>query len=365
MPIFKKGVKKSKGSSATDNIEKAVKKKRRFKHKKEENIEGTDIQSKKSNDVPVEDPEKEVDALLDLLPEGELHDKYNENEEKEWSKSKKRKPLIKREMKGKPVYLEDTGEKLGTVFDMIYDKENAIVGYKIKDNKSDAVLSFPLGQFDEDKSGLIFVPGWFTNSVKTVEKLEFKDRVSPELTALLSDDAVSNEELYDIFVKHDDEMAKYIEDAVSLKETLSNRLKVLEKQRVSMKGDLMDLTEKRLIKDIDRRQFSEDVMEHRRKVNILDVNINKCKELMKRLDNTSFGSIGKNYLVFENQNKREHDIYRQKPDIEFKEKYNESPDHDVDQLYKDKYYELKEQFEQLEEDYQELKIAVDKLFNKN
>jgi len=57
-------------------------------------------------------------------------------------------------------------------------------------------------------------------------------------------------------------MAKYIEDATSLKETLSNRLKVLEKQRVSMKGDLMDLTEKRLIKDIDRRQFSEDLQKN-------------------------------------------------------------------------------------------------------
>jgi len=106
-------------------------------------------------------------------------------------------------------------------------------------------------------------------------------------------------------------------------------------------------------------------MEHRRKVNILDVNINKCKELMKRLDNTSFGSLGKNYLVFDHRNKREDAIHRQKPDTGFKEKYNELPDHEVDQLYKDKYYELKEQFDQLEEDYQELKIAVDRLFDKN
>jgi len=110
MPILKKNKKKLKDSSVTDNIEKTVKKKRRFRHKEE-----ADIRSEKSTDTPVEDPEKEIDALLDLLPEGELHGKYDENEEKEWSKSKKRKPLIKREMKGKPIYLEDTGEKLGTV----------------------------------------------------------------------------------------------------------------------------------------------------------------------------------------------------------------------------------------------------------
>ena len=351
MPILKKDKESLKDSSVKDSIEKAEKK-GLFGHKKGKHVE-----------TIVEEAEKEADALLDLLPEGELQDEYEGSEGE--GKYKKRMALMKKDMRGKPVFLEDTGEKLGTVFDMIYDRKNTLVGYKIKDNKSDAVLTFPIEQFDEDKSGLIFVPSWFTNAVKTVEKLEFKDRVSPELTALLSDDAVSNEELYDIFVKHDDEMAKYIEDAISLKETLSNRLKVLEKQRISMKGDLMDLTEKRLIKDIDRRQFSEDVMEHRRKVNILDVNINKCKELMNRLDSTSFGSLGKDCLVFDHISKREDEIYSQKPDTEFKEEYDEFPDNEVDELYKDKYYALKEQFDQLEEDYQELKIAVDKLFNKN
>jgi len=90
MPVFKKNKKKLKGSSPKDNIEKTAKKKRKFRHKKEENIKESDIRSEKSTDVPVEDPEKEVDALLDLLPDGELHGKYDENEEKEWSKSKKR-----------------------------------------------------------------------------------------------------------------------------------------------------------------------------------------------------------------------------------------------------------------------------------
>jgi len=147
-------------------------------------------------------------------------------------------------LKNKPVYLEDTGEKLGFVFDTIYDKDKNIVGFKIKDEKSDAVLSFPLEQFDYTNEGVIFIPGWYTNSVKIIEKLEFKDKISPELTALISDDEVSNEELYDIFVKHDDEMVNYIDDAKSLRELLTNRLGVLERQRLALKDDLMDLTEK-------------------------------------------------------------------------------------------------------------------------
>jgi hypothetical protein len=306
------------------------------------------------------------------LKNEESDDILNEKEEKKPFSAKKKKTLIKKDMKNKPVYLEDTGEKLGIVFDTIYDKNKNIVGYKIKDGKSDAVLSFPIDQFDFTSDGLIFVPGWYTNSLKIIEKLEFKDKVSPELTALLSDDTVTNEELYDIFVKHDDDMVDYIDDAKSLREMLDNRLKVLEKQRIALKDDLMDLTEKRLIKDIDRREFSEDVMNHRRKVNILDLNINKCKDLIKRLDKTSFGVLGKNELtkkmqitkntkppkleknLYErllNQNKEKTDI---RPEIKASN-YDE---------YKDKYFQLKNQYDQLEEEYQELKTAVDKILNK-
>jgi hypothetical protein len=279
--------------------------------------------------------------------------------------SKKKKSIIKKDVKGKTVYLEDTGEKLGIVFDTIYDKDDNIVGYKIKDKKTDAVLSFPSDQFDDSKDGLIFVPGWYTSAIKTIEQLEFKDKISPDLTALLTDDAVSNEELYEIFVKHDNDMAKYVQDAISLKEMLTSRLKALEKQRIAMKEDLMNLTERRLIKDIDRREFSEDVIKHRRKVNILDININKCKNLMKRLENTSFGVLGINYLDYDRETKVDQSLYSKNFIEELQENKKSSVPIREEETYKSKYYELKEQFDQLEDNYQELKTAVDKLFNKD
>ena len=332
-----------------------------FRRKKDENVKEPDvkqiqeIENEKINHFENDDifEEKEIPA--------------EEPEEKKPFSTKK-KTLMKKDLKGKPVFLEDTGEKLGAVFDSIYDKDNKLVGYKIKDDKSDAVLSFPLDQFDESKDGLIFVPGWYTNSIKIIEKLEFKDRVSPDLTALLSDDSVSNEELYEIFVKHDDEMAHYIEDAISLKEMLHNRLKILEKQRFALKEDLMNLTEKRLIKDIDRKEFSEEITALRHKVNILDVNIDKCKNLIKRLDNTSFGFLGKNNLMKEldfkeqkQDNKQIYENFLEEP----KEKNQIYQEKKQEDYYKERYYTLKEQYKQLEDDYQELKIAVDKLFNKN
>ena len=126
----------------------------------------------------------------------------------------------------------------------------------------------------------------------------------------------------------------------------------------------MDLTEKRLIKDIDRREFSEDVMEHRRKVNILDVNINKCRELIRRLDLTSFGILGKNNLVSDSDIVIKDNLYERRYE-DFKERNKLLYDREIENgkgtSYKEKYYTLKEQFEQLEDDYQELKMAVEKL----
>ena len=309
--------------------------------------------NKTDNDVPEILPDEEELSIIEKT-----------EEETEDKSQKKKKSFAKKDMKGKPVYLEDTGEKLGIVYDSIFDKENNVVGYKIKDNKSEAILSFPIEQFEWDKNGLIFQPGWYTNALKIIEKLEFKDKISPELTALLSDNTVTTRELYDIFVKHDDEMADYIEDALALKEVLNNRLQVLEKQRLSLKDNLIDLTEKRLIRDIDRREFSQDILEHRRKVNILDVNINKCKDLIKRLDNTSFGMLGKDRTAEKPDLSINEQIYgnitedlKEKKQTVFKE---ETPD-----LYKEKYFALKDQFTQLEEEYQELKSSVEKLFNKN
>jgi hypothetical protein len=375
MPLFKKKEKSSKklgkktmGSKEVSSDQKhlVVKKKTKigFKKKNIEQIkpvQTVDSQPNVLNEIDIDCFDQET-----ITPKETIKNK-------EFSKEKK-KTFVKKDLKDKPVYLEDTGEKLGLVFDTIYDKDQNIVGFKIKDGKSDAVLSFPLEQFDYTNDGLIFIPGWYTNALKIIEKLEFKDKISPELTALISDDVVSNEELYDIFVKHDDEMVNYIDDARALKGMLTNRLNVLERQRLALKDDLMDLTEKRLIKDIDRREFSEDVMKHRRKVNVLDININKCKELIKRLDNTSFGLLSKektsqkiethkDKVGLKTENTFYEKILETHP-MQKEVKLEKNMVKEADGYYKDKYFSLKDQFEQLEIDYQELKIAVDKLLDK-
>ncbi len=414
MSIFKKNKKSS--SETKDNIksseplEKKVKKEKKKKigfgkrHKKNQKKDGLpEKQEKKTVEVPVQTTdsqtqlegsieskknfENEKDFLEEMISEEEIiPEKPVKSEKKgEWSKSK-RKALIKKDMKGKPVFLEDTGEKIGTVFDAIYDGKGDLVGYKIKDNKSESILSFSLDQFGEDKGGLIFVPSWYTKGVKTIEKLEFKDRISPELTWLLKDRTITEEELYNIFVKHDDIIANYMEESVALRELLSSRLKILERERLTLKEDLMDLTEKRLIKDIDRRKFSEVVMQHRRKVNVLDVNIKKCKELLERLEQTSFGILSSSIISkVEKKDQKHHKKYEsvEKNDTivfdeieksnnnynDIKTEYDELQEENnnlktalenkIEDPYEDKYQILKQSYEELQEEYEELKLVVE------
>jgi len=354
--IIKKEEKPSKNTKIVKKKKIGLRSYKKAQEQKQNKIE------KNNEDLKVSDEQyiEPGDNLSEISTEFSEEEKNDEA----LNTKKKKKKIFKKDMKGKPVYLEDTGEKLGTVHDNILDKKNNLVGFKIKDKKSNTILSFSIDQFDENKEGLIFIPGWYTNALKIIEKLEFKDKISPELTALITDDAVSNKELYNIFIKHDNEMVDYIDDAISLKEVLYNRLKILEKQRLNLKDDLMDLTEKRLIKDIDRREFSQDVMEHRRKVNIIDVNINKCKDLIKRLENTSFGMLGKDRAFNEISA-----IKKEKNSIDTNSVNSKDRDiilnEDVQVPYKEKYFALKEQFNQLEEEYQELKLSVEKLFNEN
>ena len=105
-------------------------------------------------------------------------------------------------------------------------------------------------------------------------------------------------------------------------------------------------------------------MEHRRKVNILDLNIKKCKNLIERLDKTSFGVLGKSNLIHVTEDSKvERNLYEK---ILTKQKMPEIREMPTltDDIYKEKYLTLKAQYARLEEDYQELKMAVDKLFTK-
>lgn len=200
--------------------------------------------------------------------------------------------IKQQDRRGKPVFLEDTGEKLGVITDTVYDENKNIIGYKIKTDDADTAFSFPAEQFSEDKQGFLFTPNWYQNALETIEKLEFNEKISPEVSSLVQD-GMFNEELYDLLLKRDDEFVNKLEDALLLKEILVSQIKLLEERRVDLTAKANTLVTKRLIEDVDRKQFSEHVQELRRKIKLLDLNIQKCNELLQRLTQTSVGAITK------------------------------------------------------------------------
>lgn len=391
MPFFKKDKKsasKKKEGDTTSLKEKKYKKKKKigFRHKTKNDYDKiiVDEQSAHSSSPKnIHTNDKDTDLFDELNSHDSVErvenlDADNLSSEKDWGSSK-RKTVIKKDMKGLPVFLEDTGDKIGTVFDAIYDKNNNLIGYKIKDNKSDSILSFSLDQFGEDKAGLIFIPSWYSKAVQLIEKLEFKDRISPELTWLLKDKTITEEELYHIFVKHDDSIASYIDESKALRELLMNRLRILEKERLSLKEALMDLTEKRLIKDIDRRKFSEIVMAHRQKVNVLDVNIMKSKQLISRLEETSFGMLSVNLAVkhydaaIETLNDKQITKPEQRSAIYSNEKqlvnntdfFNQKQYTTAEKAVHQPFHENNDQLTKLQEEYNKLKSFVETSLNTN
>ncbi len=247
---------------------------------------------------------------------------------------------------GKSVFLEETGERLGTVLETLVDAQHQLTGYKVKDDSSGTVLSFPHDQFEARSDGLVLVPGWYVSGLKTVDVLEFKDRITPELRVLLTDRTVTIEEAYRIFVQHDDALAHHIDESRILLGQVTQRLEALEKERKGLKEALLDLTEQRLINDIDRRTFSGLVLEHRRKAAVIDFNIKKCTDLLDRLGKTSVGMLSCALLATERS--------RQEP--------NAASETSVDDgSYKERYEELQGRYARLQEGYDDLKAAVEKL----
>ena len=156
-----KKTKSSKKNTPNKSKDVIVKKKTKisFGRKKNKNLENN-FTTKKIAKEEVEKPEDIFDGEIvqetnsdknDILEnvfvnEGETEIPEKQTE-KQWSPQKKKKKILTKDMKGKPVYLEDTGEKLGTIHDMMYDAEDHLIGYKMKDNKTDSILSFPVDQY--------------------------------------------------------------------------------------------------------------------------------------------------------------------------------------------------------------------------
>lgn len=197
-------------------------------------------------------------------------------------------PFSQRSAHGKPVYFEDTGEKIGIVASVITNDQGKTVGYEIKDVKSDTTVHFPVEAFRQSDGGLIFTPLWYSQAKEIVNELEFREKTLHELKDILLAGAVSREKIYGIVTKTHPEIKKIIDEGIMLQESLIARLNDLELERIKVRKNLTRLTEKRLLKEIGRRDFAREVLEARKKIRIIEANIKRCKELNLQLARLPF-----------------------------------------------------------------------------
>ncbi len=191
-----------------------------------------------------------------------------------------------RKIIGLPVYFEDTGEKVGIVKKVIKNSLGEEIGYEIEDENGNSIY-FPSDAFEKSKRGLIFAPLWYSEGLKLVAELEAKTKM-PDIHELILQGSMGKEEMYRMVVKKYPEVRKYVEEILLLKESLMSRINELEMKIIKLRKELVDLSGKRLLKEISRKEFAERVIEARREMRIAEIGIKRCRELLMRIDRIPF-----------------------------------------------------------------------------
>ncbi len=196
-----------------------------------------------------------------------------------------------KKLAGLPVYFEDTGEKVGIVKRVIQNSLGAIIGYEIEDEMKQR-LYFPSDAFERTRRGLIFAPLWYSEGLKLVAELEAKTKMPDVHEFILQ--GLDRDALYERVASGHPEIRKYVSEVLSLKEALIRRMNDLEVRVIKLRKELVDLSGKRLMKEMGRREFAEHVIEARREMNITEVSITRCRELLLRIDSIPFlpGAMG-------------------------------------------------------------------------
>ena len=259
---------------------------------------------------------------------------------------KKHHPRLRKNTHGKPVYLQDNGNQIATVIDEIHDIKNKLQAYTIQDTETQQIYQIPAIHFDHQTNGLIYIPSWYTKGKTLVDHLEFTDRINPVLKLLITDETTQPQDLHETFIKDDHELQQYLQQTQTTHKMLTTRLTLLQKERTTIKQYIFDLIEQRLIKDIPRKEFADNIQQHRQKATLLDLQITRCQNLIKQLNNTSLG------------------LYLQKtqPTTQQPQPINNQT-HEYNSLQK-KYTQLKHQYQEIQEKYTHLKESIEKLLEK-
>jgi len=259
-----------------------------------------------------------------------------------YNQSKKPFHNLRKKPHGTPIYLQDNGNQIATVLEEIQDIKNKIHLLTIQDIETKNIYQIPATHFDQHSDGIIYIPTWYTKGKKIINHLQFNDRINPEFKLLINEETTNPQDLYETFIHNDPELQQQLHQTQTTHKILNTRLTLLKKERTTIKQHIFDLIEQRLIKDIPRKQFAETIQEHRNKATLLDLQITRCTQLLKQLNQTSLGQY----------------IQKTKPPEEEKNKTS-----DQIQLQQ-KYQQLQQNYQELKDKHTRLKDSIEKLLNK-
>jgi hypothetical protein len=188
----------------------------------------------------------------------------------------------KKSMVGKDAYTEEGGERIGTVAREVLSGDGGIIGYEVIDKESNTSIYLPGEQVKVTKGGLLVQPLWYTEGMKFIRKLELQESFMPELGELTKN--LTPEAFYEALSKFDPSITALVDEANKFRASLQTKLSQFESEYGNIREELVKTTSEHLIDRTERKGFTEKMLALRKRAQLLDGSIKKCKELILRLD---------------------------------------------------------------------------------
>ncbi len=184
---------------------------------------------------------------------------------------------------GKPVYLQETGEKLGRVVDAKRDENHEVVSYLVD---CDGVeLDISCENILKDKDGFIYRPVWLTEAEDVIRRLETQQRINPDL-ATYSSETMSPGEVKKLVSRSSLELKKTFEEAKDIAQLLSSKRNELQQKKDIFNHEIEEMAKKRMRGEGSRKNFAESIVSLKRKAKIVEENLNKVQSLYSRLEDS-------------------------------------------------------------------------------
>ncbi|MGC9060469.1 MAG: PRC-barrel domain-containing protein [Thermoplasmata archaeon] len=191
----------------------------------------------------------------------------------------------KRKIVGLPVYLEENGEVLGKVSDIVEAKDGKILSYVLENEVSS--FQIPVENVLVTKRGLIYIPSWYTDADKFIRTLEIQEALTPEVFMVLAEENVPKEQMKKILDKATPETKHVIQEGLQLLEATQRKLAGFKKESARIYSLISEMTEKRVLGVIDRMEFAKNILELKRKAQIVEASMRKASEIISRLESSA------------------------------------------------------------------------------